>query len=56
VSADQPPFQSYEQLFREAGTVLAFLHTCEMPPRGSPLASDERATLIAWLACGAPNN
>lgn len=54
--ANQPPFDTHAKVFRQAGTILTVLHLCQMPPRGAPLSADERALLIGWLACGAPEN
>jgi hypothetical protein len=43
------------------GSALGQVSACLMPPAGpaagqKPLTDDERDALLAWLACGAPNN
>ena len=52
-------FSSYENVFAVRTPVLAEITGCAMPPATSssgPLTTTERATLLAWLACDAPNN
>jgi hypothetical protein len=35
--------------------VLSQVYACRMPPDDAPpLSADDRATLLAWLVCGAP--
>ena len=48
---------TYTDVQRVSGTVIGQLSACLMPPAGQPgLTSEERATLLTWLACGAPDN
>jgi uncharacterized membrane protein len=51
------PFQTYDQIYGDITTVLLNLRRCIMPPVTSPqLTADERAVLLAWIACGAMND
>ncbi len=55
--ASNRPFTSYDVIKNQAGPMLNQLFNCRMPPADAPQPTDaERATLLAWLACGAPNN
>jgi uncharacterized membrane protein len=39
------------------GAALGQVSACLMPPATAPqLSSEERAALLSWLACGAPDN
>jgi hypothetical protein len=53
------PLTNYDDVSAWAVTVLSDIVACTMPPAdaGAPeLTEAERATLIDWLVCGAPNN
>ena len=51
------PLTTYDQIYAARSGVLNQVYACRMPLAGSPpLTADERRLLIAWLACGAPNN
>jgi uncharacterized membrane protein len=51
------PFTTYEQIFARRSAILNQVYACKMPPEGAPAPSaDERAQLLAWLVCGAPDN
>ena len=51
------PLTTHEQVFASRGAVLNQVYACKMPPAGSPgPTSAERADLLAWLVCGAPDN
>ena len=47
----------YADVFAQRSAVLTQVYGCLMPPAGAmaPSAS-ERALLLDWLVCGAPNN
>jgi len=50
-------FSKYENLSREKGPALTRVYGCTMPPKEAPpLGADDRATLVRWLVCGAPNS
>lgn len=50
-------FDTYAETFQERRVVLSQVFSCAMPPRnGEELSEEERAALLAWLVCGAPNN
>lgn len=43
-------------LHRDRRTALSRVYACIMPPDDAPpLSLDERAKLLAWLVCDAPN-
>jgi len=46
------------EISQRAQLVETQVYRCSMPPPGeaTPLADDERAELLQWLVCGAPNN
>jgi mono/diheme cytochrome c family protein len=54
------PFTDYEEVSSLRQTVLDQIYNCLMPPPandlGVTLTDAQRAALIAWLACEAPNN
>jgi hypothetical protein len=54
------PLTTYADVTAKRETVLDQVYGCLMPPPGNDLGatldSAEQATLISWLACGAPNN
>jgi uncharacterized membrane protein len=55
---------SYEGIWHERGAVLTQLSECAMPPAMAadgmappvPTTAVERATILGWVACGAPDN
>ena len=48
---------TYAQIYAKRGTVLDEVYGCVMPPTTSTApTSEERARLLEWLGCGAPNN
>ena len=50
-------FSSYAGAYARRAEILNQVYACTMPPHGNtPLTSLERATLLAWLVCRAPNN
>ena len=51
------PFMTYQEIFSRRSSVLNQVYGCRMPPAGSAApTSAERAVLLAWLVCGAPDN
>jgi hypothetical protein len=48
---------NYAEVHRQRSAVLNQVYGCKMPPSKSAQPSpDERAKLLAWLVCGAPDN
>ncbi|MGZ3417961.1 MAG: hypothetical protein ACXWUG_16175 [Polyangiales bacterium] len=51
------PLDGYSAIFARRTTVLTQVYSCKMPQEGEPaLSADERAKLLMWLVCKAPNN
>jgi len=54
---ESKPLDSYANVYSRRTTVLTQIYGCRMPPEGEPaLSPDERAKLLMWLVCKAPNN
>jgi len=50
-------FSTYDNIYAQRSAILNQVYACHMPPAGqTPPTSDERAKLLAWLVCKAPNN
>jgi hypothetical protein len=50
-------FTSYQGVFDQRTMILDAVYACRMPPGDSPqLSADDRAALLGWLVCHAPNN
>ena len=50
-------FTSYASIYDHRSGILNQVYSCSMPQPGAPpLTSDERAALLGWLVCHAPNN
>lgn len=48
---------THANVFRQRTQVLTRVYACIMPPEdGTPLTDGERAALLAWLVCDAPDN
>jgi hypothetical protein len=48
---------TYEDVYASYGSSLGQVSACLMPrPPKPPMPEADRATLLAWLACGAPDN
>jgi uncharacterized membrane protein len=48
---------TYDDIQASTSSMLDQVYQCQMPPPDAgQLSSDERAALLAWLVCGAPNN
>ena len=55
------PLNTYSDVSDWASIIQADIATCSMPPADAgagngSLSDAERATLLDWIACGAPNN
>lgn len=51
------PMTTYQQVYSLRSPMLNQLYACRMPPAGAtPPTAAERAALLAWLVCGAPDN
>jgi hypothetical protein len=49
--------QTYDEVFAQRASVLDQVYSCRMPPPDyPPLNPTERADLLGWLVCGAPND
>ena len=50
-------FSKYDVIHDQKGAILGQIHACLMPPpdAGAP-TPDERAALLGWIVCGAPQN
>lgn len=48
---------TYDAVFRQRSAVLNQVYGCLMPPAdAAALSADERAAILGWLVCGAPQN
>ncbi len=48
---------TYDDIFKQRSAVLNQVYACQMPPSDAgALSPAERAALLAWLVCKAPNN
>jgi hypothetical protein len=57
VEDSQHDYSTYAHVYAQRGTMLNQVYSCSMPPSGSPPpTADERAKLLAWFVCNAPNN
>lgn len=55
--AEERPLNDYADVYARRSAVLNQVHACKMPPAGAVApTADERAALLGWLVCGAPNN
>jgi uncharacterized membrane protein len=51
------PLTTYSEVFARRTSVLTQVYHCQMPLAGSPqITASERAALLAWLVCDAPDN
>jgi hypothetical protein len=53
------PLTTWKQVDALLSTVVTYVVTCKMPDvtdGGVPLTPEERATMLDWFACMAPNN
>jgi hypothetical protein len=57
IEAQTHDFSRYDVLFAQKGSVLGQIHACLMPPpEATPPSAAERAVLLGWIVCGAPQN
>jgi hypothetical protein len=50
-------FSTYDRIHSRRGPMLNQVYGCKMPPPDAgQLTADERAKLLGWLVCDAPNN
>lgn len=51
------PLTTWAEIEKIRGGCLDQIYTCRMPPAKTvTLSSEERATLLAWFVCDAPND
>lgn len=56
-TAPEKPLLTYADLFRQRSAVLNQVYSCAMPPASErPMTPQQRAKVLAWLVCGAPDN
>jgi len=57
VEAKEHAFDTYAHVYAQRTSILTQLASCKMPPPdAAPLTSDERAAILGWLVCHAPEN
>lgn len=57
VAYPQRDLSSYPELFKRRGVALNQVYGCVMPPLDAgQLTTEERAELLQWFVCNAPNN
>jgi hypothetical protein len=49
------PLTNHSQIFNRRGNIKAAVQAGTMP-QGSSLSASDKADLISWIDCGAPNN
>jgi len=55
--AQDRPLTDYANVYRQRSAVLNQTFNCHMPPEPErALTMEQRAKLLAWLVCKAPNN
>jgi hypothetical protein len=47
---------NYDQIYSERRTAFTQIYNCEMPTGHRQLTAENRALLLKWFVCGAPNN
>jgi mono/diheme cytochrome c family protein len=56
-TAEDRLLTDYANVYRQRSSVLNQIYNCHMPPESErPLTAEQRAVLLAWLVCKAPNN
>ena len=56
-TAADRPLLSYDDVYRQRSAVLNQIYNCHMPPVPErPLTTEQRAKVLGWLVCKAPNN
>jgi uncharacterized membrane protein len=57
VAASKFEFTSYSNVYAARSSMLNQVYACRMPPAdASALTPDERAAMLAWFVCHAPQN
>ena len=57
VEAATHNFGTYDGIYRDRSDVLSQVYSCRMPQAPAPaLSTAERALVLDWLVCHAPNN
>lgn len=57
VQASAEDYSTYAGVARVTGTIEGQVASCAMPPSDAgALSSGDRAALLTWIVCGAPNN
>lgn len=57
IEAATHDFSTYAGIAAQRSSVLDQVYSCRMPQAGAPpLGAAERATLLGWLVCKAPDN
>jgi hypothetical protein len=49
-------FSNYDEIFATRRTMLTQIYACRMPIGPRRLNAEDRALLLKWFVCGAPNN
>lgn len=54
-------YTTYQGVYKARAAMVTQVYQCQMPPLDAsppspPLTADQRETIVAWLACGAPQN
>jgi len=56
-AASDQPLTSYAEISQRKDAIVLQIDSCRMPPAPTPpLTSDERAAILGWIVCGAPDN
>jgi hypothetical protein len=61
IEQSQFDYTTYQGVYKNRAAMVTQVYQCQMPPPDAslpapPLTADQRETIVAWLACGAPNN
>jgi hypothetical protein len=56
VTARKPNLSTYDAIYAERTSILSQIYSCQMPGDADHLSAEDRATLLGWFVCGAPNN
>jgi len=57
VGSSKFDFSTYASVYADRSSMLNQIYACRMPPPDAgALTPDERALLLAWFVCHAPNN
>jgi hypothetical protein len=49
-------FSNYDEIFATRRTMLTQIYGCRMPVGPRRLTAEDRAVLLKWFVCNAPNN